>query len=136
LNADEQRELYDVFYRVGIGLGIPALPPTYSAWRVDRDIHLHRDLVRGDGTDALCAQFRKHLGAWRYQLLLRIQAILTPAHVRGLLQLKSAEWLRPFVRIYPALVRAGLRSIIQRLLFPPRYLAATRALDHTMLERG
>src|SRR5678815_784740 len=30
LSAPEQRELYDVFYRVGIGLGIPGLPPSYT----------------------------------------------------------------------------------------------------------
>lgn len=130
LRADEQRELYDVFRRVGEGLGIPALPPAYAEWRADRERHLHRDLVRGEGTDALYAQYRKHLGPWRYHLLLRIQALLTPRHVRGLLGLGRAEWLRPLLRLYPALVRAGLRSLIQRLLMPTAYLAAARGLDH------
>lgn len=130
LTADEQRELYEVFYRVGTGLGIPSLPPTYAAWRADRERHLRRDLVRGEGTDALYAQYRKHLGPWRYHLLLRMQSILTPEHVRGLLRLKRAAWLRPLLRLYPVLVRAGLRSIIQRLLMPSAYLAAARGLDH------
>ncbi|HET6233080.1 MAG TPA: oxygenase MpaB family protein [Longimicrobiaceae bacterium] len=130
LSAAEQRDLYDVFRRVGIGLGIPDLPRTYAAWRADRERHLHRDLVHGDGTDALYAQYRKHLGPWRYHLLLRIQAILTPEHVRGLLRLKPAEWLRPLLRFYPVLVRAGLRSLTQRLLMPSTYLAAARALDY------
>jgi uncharacterized protein (DUF2236 family) len=130
LRPDEQRELYDVFYRVGTGLGIPDLPPTYAEWRADRERHLRRDLVHGEGTDALYAQYRKHLGPWRYHLLLRLQSILTPGHVRGLLRLKRAEWLRPLVRLYPLLVRAGLRAIIQRLLMPARYLAAARGLDH------
>ncbi|HSU17365.1 oxygenase MpaB family protein [Longimicrobium sp.] len=129
LSADERRELYDVFYRVGTGLGIPDLPPAYDEWRADRELHLRRDLVHGEGTEALYAQYRKHLGPWRYHLLLRLQAILTPGHVRGLLRLKRAEWLRPLLRFYPVLVRAGLRSIIQRLLMPPAYLAAVRALD-------
>jgi uncharacterized protein (DUF2236 family) len=130
LTADEQRELYDVFQRVGSGLGIPALPRTYAAWRADRARHLRRDLVHGEGTDALYAQFRKHLGPWRYHLLLRLQSILTPAHVRGLLRLRRAAWLRPLLRVYPLLVRAGLRSIIQRLLMPAAHLAAARNLDH------
>ena len=130
LSADEQRELYDVFHRVGTGLGIPGLPRTYAEWRADRDLHLRRDLVYGEGTEALYAQYLKHLGFWRYHLLLRIQAILAPEHVRGLLRLKRAEWLRPLLRLYPVLVRAGLRSIIQWLLMPSRYLAAVRALDH------
>ena len=130
LSADEQSELYDVFYRVGTGLGIPDLPPSYARWRADRECHLRRDLLNSDGTKALYGQYRIHLGPWRYRLLLRIQAILAPAHVRGLLRLKSAEWLRPLVRVYPLLVRAGLRSIIQRLLMPSSYLPAVRGLDH------
>lgn len=129
LAAHEQRELYDVFYRVGTGLQIPDLPPTYAAWREDRERHMRRDLVCGDGTKELYGQYRKHLGRWRYPLLLRIQAILTPAHVRGLLRLKPAAWLRPFLPLYAILVRVGLRPIIQRLLMPPGYLAAVRALD-------
>jgi uncharacterized protein (DUF2236 family) len=132
LTADEQHELYDVFHRVGIGLGIPDLPPTYAEWRADRERHLRRDLVHGEGTKALYAQYRKHLGQWRYHLLLRLQSILTPEHVRGLLRMKRAAWLRPLVRLYPVLVRAGLRSLIQWLLMPSAYLPAVRALDQPM----
>jgi uncharacterized protein (DUF2236 family) len=130
LGADEQRELYDVFHRVGTGLRIPDLPPSYAEWTIDRERHLRRDLLNGDGTAALYSQYRRHLGPWRHRLLLRVQAILAPEHVRGLLRLESAEWLRPLLRVYPVLVRAGLRSAIQRLLMPSRYLAAVRELDH------
>jgi uncharacterized protein (DUF2236 family) len=131
LSADERSELYDVFRRVGTGLGIPDLPPTYAEWRLDRELHLRRDLVRGEGSDALYAQYRKHLGPWRYHLLLRLQAILTPGHVRALLGLKGGAWLRPLLRFYPMMVRAGLRSIIQRLLMPAAYLEGARGLDHS-----
>ena len=135
LNPAEQRELYDVFYRVGVGLRIPDLPRTYAAWKIDRDLHLRRDLVHGDGTAALYAQYRHHLGPWRYRLLLSLQSIVTPEHVRGLLRLKRAQWLRPLVRFYPLLVRAGLRSIVQRLLIPSMFLRDVRGLDHTTDER-
>ena len=129
LAAEEQDELYDVFYRVGCGLRIPDLPTTYSEWRADREVHLRRDLFQSRGTEALYAQYRDHLGPWRYDLLRQIQAMMVPEHVRGLLGLKSAEWLRPFVRVYPLLVRAGLRSVIQTLLMPARYLTDVRRLD-------
>lgn len=131
LSAEEQDELYDVFHRVGTGLRIPGLPQTYADWRADRELHLRRDLLNGEGTAALYARYREHLGRWRYPLLLRIQAILAPEHVRGLLRLRRAEWLRPFVRLYPVLVRAGLRSIIQGLLVPSGHLRAVRALDQS-----
>jgi uncharacterized protein (DUF2236 family) len=130
LRADEQGELYDVFRRVGTGLRIPELPSSYMEWKADRARHLQQDLEFSDGTKALYAQYREHLGPWRHWLLLRIQAILAPERVRGLLRLGSAAWLRPFVRAYPILVRAGLRSTIQRLLMPTRHLAAVRELDH------
>ncbi|HET9426359.1 MAG TPA: oxygenase MpaB family protein [Gemmatimonadaceae bacterium] len=130
LTADERRELYDVFQRVGMGLRIPDLPPSYESWRADRELHLRRDLIRGAGTAELYAQYRAHIGAWRYRLLLLIQAVLVPGHVRHLLGLKQAEWLRPLVRLYPLLRRAGMRSVVQRLLMPPKYLAAARALDY------
>ena len=129
LSADEQAELYDVFYRVGTGLGIPGLPSSYTEWRADRECHMRRDLQHSKGTEGLYAQYRTHLGPWRFRLLLRIQALLAPDHVRELLRLKSAEWLRPLLRLYPMLVRAGARPIIQRLLMPSRYLAAVRGLD-------
>ena len=130
LTADEQRELYDVFRRVGTGLGIPGLPGTYAGWRADRERHLRRDLVHGALSKALYATFREHLGPWRFHLLLRVQALLAPEHVRGLLRLNRAEWLRPLLRLYPVLVRAGLRGAIQRLLMPPEHLPAVRGLDH------
>ena len=128
--ADAERaELYDVFRRVGTGLGIPELPASYDEWRVDRERHLRRDLANGEGTRALYARYREHLGPWRYRLLLRIQGVLAPAHVRGLLGLGAAAWLRPLLRLYPLLIRAGLRPLVQRLLMPAQYLPAVRALD-------
>ncbi|MBW3670867.1 MAG: DUF2236 domain-containing protein [Acidobacteria bacterium] len=129
LSPDEQCELYDVFYRVGTGLGIPELPTTYAGWMKDRELHMRRDLLNGEGAKSLYAAYRNHLGSWRYRILLRVQALLAPGYVRGLLRLKRAEWLRPFVRFYPILVRLGLRSIIHRILMPAKLLPAVRALD-------
>lgn len=130
LSAAEQSELYDVFYRVGTRLRIPGLPPTYIKWRADRESHLRRDLLYSAGTEALYAQYSKHLGAWRYRLLLRIQAILVPEHVRNLLRLTSADWLRFALRVYRILARPMLRPIVLRLLTPSTYLSAVRGLDH------
>src|SRR3954465_8889929 len=57
LTEDERHELYDVFYRVGIGLGIAGLPPSYVLWRADRERHMGRDLVSSTGTRALYAEY-------------------------------------------------------------------------------
>ena len=129
LAAEERRELYAVFHRVGSGLGIPALPDTYAEWRADRERHLHRDLVYGDGTAALYARYREQLGAPRHWLLLHIQAVLAPSHVRQMLRLSAAAWVRSLVRAYPFFAAVGLRPVIQWMLMPSRYLAAVRGLD-------
>ena len=129
LRAEEQAELYDVFYRVGVGLGIPGLPRTYAEWQADRELHLRRDLAYSEGTRELYARYREALGPWRYHLLLRIQAMLAPAHVRGLLGLEGAPLMRAATRFYPVLVRAGLRSVVQWLLIPAEHLPAVRRLD-------
>jgi len=132
LNSAQRDELFDVFFRVGTALRIPELPPSYDAWKNDRERHLRRDLVHGEGTAGLYAQYRKHLGPWRYRLLLAVQSILAPDHVRGLLRLRRAAWLRLLLRLHPVLVRVGLRPLVQRLLVPSAHLAGVRALDlHT-----
>jgi uncharacterized protein (DUF2236 family) len=129
LSDNERRELYDVFHRVGTGLRIGDLPSSYALWRADRERHMTRDLALSGGTKALYKQYRVHLGPWRYRLLLLLQAILVPDHVRGMLRLRSANWLRYLLQLYPIVVRAGLRPVIQRLLMPARFLAAVRGLD-------
>ena len=130
LRVDEKEELYDVFHRVGVGLGIRELPSDYAEWTIDRQRHLHADLERGAGTRALLVRYREELGGWRYRLLLRVQGMLAPEHVRDLLELKRSRWLRVLVRWYPLLVRVGLRSLIQRMLMPAKHLPAVLALDN------
>jgi len=129
LTPSEQRELYDVFRRVGAGLRIPDLPRTYAGWKADRERHLRRDLVRSAGTDALYRRYRESLGPWRFALLRRLQGLMTPAHVRELLGLRSADYMRPLTRLYPMLVRAGLRPLVHWLLMPAEHLDAVRRLD-------
>ena len=77
-----------MFRRVGEGLAIPELPETYDDWREDRRVHLERDLARSDLTEELYERYRRHLGWWRYETLLRVQGILVPDHVRRLLGLE------------------------------------------------
>jgi hypothetical protein len=129
LTASEQCELYDVFRRVGTGLGIPGLPGTYDDWRSDRDAHLQRDLVHGEGTIELYRQYRAHLGWCRFQMLRAVQSVIVPAHVLHLLDENRAGWIRPLLRLYPVLAGAGFRPLVRHLLMPAKYLAAVDGLD-------
>ena len=129
LTSDERDDLYDVFYRVGTGLRVRELPKSYTEWKSDRERHMLQDLAVTEGTDALYKEYRRSLGVWRFNLMLRMQALLVPEHVRYLLHMSRSQWLRPFVRTYPVLARAGLRSTIQKLLIPREHLAGIRDLD-------
>lgn len=131
----ERHELYDVFRRVGEGLGIPELPPDYDAWLPDRRRHMERDLANGALTAELYRRYREELGWWRYALLLRVQALLAPAEVRAMLRLPAPTWVRGAVAMYRLVVRLGLRTLAHRVLLPPRYLGEVRRLDFARGDR-
>jgi hypothetical protein len=131
LTGVERADLYDVFRRAGEGLAIPDLPETYDDWTADRRLHMERDLTYSDLTAELYGRYRRHIGWWRYETLLRVQSILVPDHVRRLLSLEPCRWLRPSLGAYRAMVRIGLRPLAHRLVMPPTILPQIRALDQT-----
>jgi hypothetical protein len=129
LTGPERADLYDVFRRVGEGLAVPDLPGTYDAWREDRRVHLERDMAYSDLTAELYRRYRRHIGWWRYETLLRVQSVLVPGHVRRLLGLEPCRWVRPSLGAYRVLARIGLRPLVHRLVMPPAILPQVRALD-------
>jgi uncharacterized protein (DUF2236 family) len=128
LTGSEREELWSDFRRIGCGLGIPDLPLSYGAWRTDRLDHMRRDLAPSRHTTELYKSYRRHLGAWRYALLLGLQGALAPSHVRLLLRLPR-PWLRPTLAMYPLLSALRLRETLRRALVPSQHLAAVRRLD-------
>jgi len=130
LSGPEREDLYDVFRRVGEGLAIPELPGTYDDWTADRRRHLEQDLAYSEFTAALYAQYRRHLGPWRYATLLRVQSVLVPDLVRRMLDLEPCRWVHPSLTAYRAMVGFGLRPLIHRLVMPPAILPRIRRLDH------
>jgi hypothetical protein len=67
---------------------------------------------------------------------LRIQGLLAPAHVRGLLGLSAQPALRLLLRCYSTMVHAGLRGVAQRLLLPASVLDTARQIDRRARECG
>ncbi|MDQ3011523.1 MAG: DUF2236 domain-containing protein [Acidobacteriota bacterium] len=130
LTLAEKRELYDVFYRVGVGLSVRELPASYAEWPIDRQLHLERDLVYSPHTALLYEKYRQHLGWWRYQLVLRLQAALAPDRVRHLLKLEPMPLFTPALQTYGLVGVGGLRRVVQWLLLPANYLEEVRRLDH------
>jgi hypothetical protein len=121
LSVAERAELYAAFRRVGEGLKIAELPEDYQGWRADRRLHLARDLARGKHTARLYEQYRRHLGEWRYRLLLEVQAVLVPETVRRLLRLRPRPVLSILAGGYGYLNGLGIRPFIRRALMQPRF---------------
>jgi uncharacterized protein (DUF2236 family) len=121
LSRGEREELYAVFRRVGLGLNVRELPDDYERWREDRRSHMERDLAHGRHTALLYDAYRRHLGEWRYRLLLQVQALLVPEQVRRLLRLRRRALFSAAVDVYASLPLPGLRPLLRRLLLQPRY---------------
>ena len=126
LSPAQQNELFGVFRRIGESLSIRELPESYAEWKLDRRRHLEQDLAYTRHTALLFKQYRRHLGFWRYQLLLRVQALLAPRHVQQLLQLNPNKLMLGLVETYGMLSGLNLRSVVHTLLVPPQYWAELR----------
>lgn len=129
LTPAERTELFDVFRRVGDGMGVPDLPLTYTDWQTDRQAHLANDLERSQYTDTLFRRYREEIGDWRYNLLRQAQGLLVPDRVARMLDLPQRPLLARLLWIYPTTRALGLRSVVQRILLPTTYLARIQALE-------
>ena len=129
LSPSEREELYAVFRRVGQGLNIKELPEGYESWLSDRRAHLSRDLAYSKHTALLYEQYRRHLGEWRYRLLLQVQGMLVPERVRRLLGLGRVAAFSALAGGYGYLAPLGLRRLVRRLLVQSRYRGEVERLD-------
>jgi hypothetical protein len=129
LSQRQKSDLFEVFLRIGEGLCVPQLPRTYAEWQLDRRRHLIRDLGYSKHTSMLFQAYRRHLGVWRYYLLLEVQALLVPDEVRRLLHLNSNKLIAGLVQTYGIVRSLNLQSLVHGLLIPPRYWSDVRRFD-------
>lgn len=134
LSQDQKNDVYEVFLRIGKALNVTELPQTYSQWKPDRQRHLRRDLSYSKHTAMLCQSYRKHLGPWRYRLLLEVQALLVPPEVRRLLHLNSNVLISGLAQAYGILGSGNLQSLTHTLLIPSRYWAEVKKFDRSTSE--
>ena len=129
LTPAQRDDLYSVFRRIGEGLAICELPETYAEWRLDRRRHMERDLCYSKHTSLLFQQYRRHLGSWRYYLLLEVQASLVTSEVRRLLRLNSNKLMWHLAQTYGFVgTAANLQSVVRTLLVPSQYWGELRRL--------
>jgi uncharacterized protein (DUF2236 family) len=129
LTEDEKEEVFDVFFRVGDRMGIPGLPTSYNEWLQQREKHLNEDLQHSHYTDDLFKQYRKHLGALRYKILLEGQILVVPKRVNELLKLGKFSAMSVLIPIYKFSRMLKLDWLIKSLILPAEYKAQIRKLD-------
>lgn len=121
LSEDEKEEVYDVFYRFGARMNLKDLPKGFENWQKQRAIDLENDLERSELTDDLFKQYRKHLGAVRYYILIETQKLIVPQRVKGLLKFRKFSVAGFLVPVYKLSKRLRLDGLIKSILLPSEY---------------
>lgn len=129
LSVKEKAEIYDVFLRMGIRLGLQGLPPDYESWLPLREAHLNADLQHSRFTTDLFDQYRKHLGLFRYGLLLEVQRLLAPPRVLQLLKMQRPGLLKALIPLHRLLKTLKLDGTLKKLLLPQAYRVQILDLD-------
>jgi len=129
LTLEEKAEIFAVFLRVGVRMGLKGLPETLGAWELMREDHLERNLVCGELTKDLYGRYKKSLGMVRYRILLGGQVLLAPERVRRLLSLPAGWWMRVVVFFYKGARLMRLDRVAKAVVLPRAYRMQVAALD-------
>lgn len=129
LSDAEKEEVYNVFFRLGNRMGLKSLPTTYTEWLPVRKTHLMEDLEKSKYTDDLFLQYKKHLGAMRFKVLIEGQKLVVPDRVRSLLNFSDHSLLTPVVPIYKFSRLLKMDWLLKSVLFPSAYKHQIKELD-------
>ncbi|CAM3703382.1 hypothetical protein FSS13T_18810 [Flavobacterium saliperosum S13] len=129
LTDAEKEEVHNVFYRVGVRMGLEGLPSNYIEWLPVRNEHLNNDLKKSEYTNDLFKQYEKHLGTMRFMVLLEGQKTVVPERVKELLHFSDFSLLTPVVPMYKFSRMIKLDGLIKSILLPSDYKAQIKELD-------
>ncbi|WP_396193678.1 oxygenase MpaB family protein [Flavobacterium sp.] len=129
LTEAEKEEVYNVFYRVGVRMGLKELPTNYMEWLPVREAHLMADLQKSAFTADLFKQYKKHLGTMRFKVLIEGQKLVCPNRVKVLLQFSDFSLLTPVVPLYKASRLLKIDGLLKGILLPSDYKEQIKALD-------
>lgn len=133
LDRSEEREVFNVFNRMGTRMGVKDLPENFEAWQRVREAHMQENLQYSGFTKDLFAQYRKHLGWLRYRLLLESQLLIAPRRVRELLGFKRASLLQPLIVLYKLGRSFRFDRLMKELILPPKYKKEFASLDRAAI---
>jgi len=129
LSDKEKEDVFDVFYRLGSRMNLSKLPTSYAAWELQYQEQMQEDLIKSDFTKDLFKQYKKHLGAFRYKILLESQKLVIPEHVRKLMGFNRINWVSPLLAFYKFSRLIQIDEIFKSLLLPQAYKKQIKELD-------
>ncbi|MEO6719606.1 MAG: oxygenase MpaB family protein [Ferruginibacter sp.] len=129
LTDEEKEEVHNVFYRVGARMGLKELPLTYTDWLPVRAAHLMEDLIKSEYTADLFKQYKKHLGAMRFKVLIEGQKLVVPVRVKELLDFSDFSLLTPVVPVYKISRLMKMDWLLKNILLPSDYKDQINDLD-------
>jgi len=129
LSSAEKHEVYNVFYRLGTRMGLQGLPDNYDNWIPVRQFDLEHDLTSSALSLDLFQQYKKHLGLFRYRVLLEGQIMVVPSRVRRLLHLRKFSFLTVFLPFYKLSRLLRMDGLVKSLILPRKYKAEIKAMD-------
>lgn len=129
LTDAEKEEVYNVFYRVGERMGLNALPLTYTQWQPVRQEHLMQNMQKSVYTSDLFKQYKKHLGAMRYKVLIESQKLVIPSRAKDLLGFSNFSLLAPIIPLYKISRLIKMDWLIKLILLPSEYKEQINELD-------
>jgi hypothetical protein len=129
LTWEEKEEVFDVFYRVGARMGLQALPARYQDWLVSRQEHLSADLVKSTFTTDLFLQYKKHLGLFRYKVLLEAQKLVVPQQVSKLLSFGPVSFFSPMISLYKWSRKMKIDWFVISVILPGQYKKQIKDLN-------
>lgn len=129
LSMTEKEEVVKVFTQLGYHMGMKNLPEKYLEFKVERKLHLNRDLFNSKYTSDLFLQYQKHLGDIRFMILNEVYKLILPATVQRMLNLNGFPMIRPLLIIYKQSRKMALDKMIRNLILPSRYKGEIESMN-------
>ncbi|NBP69764.1 MAG: DUF2236 domain-containing protein [Cytophagia bacterium] len=129
LSLEEREEIFDVFKRLGEGMGLRHLPESIEVWYQQREEHLKQNLIYSKHSADLFKQYKKHLGLIGYFILREVQNYLTPKEVHSLLHFRKFSMIAPLLYFYKLSKHVKLDWLMKELLLPDQYKAQIKAIE-------
>jgi ER-bound oxygenase mpaB/B'/Rubber oxygenase, catalytic domain len=129
ITINQKEEVFDTFILLGKHMEIEKLPIDYPNWEIDREKHLRENLAFTEFTKDLFTKYRKHLGKFRFWILVEGQKELLPDHVKTLLNLNGVSRIGTLLKMYPHFNNRLIMNKLPLLLIPEKYHGEIRTMN-------